>query len=176
MKSSHQAAILRYNSPREQARALAAEALPPHLYGKLTLGPVDYQALTVFRALQTSQGAAEFDWQLSPSYCNRYPKAFDLAVWYSKALCSFSLGRPTFNGTEMRLDFVEKFTKEVLFAGEMFGVSLLAYEAYGKLIGANKLRIMDPQNKKLIEYYSSHGGFSYQQAAKGNPHYLVKVI
>ncbi len=76
----------------------------------------------------------------------------------------------------MRLDFIEKFTKNAVFSSEMFSVSLLAYEAYGKVIGANELRIMNPENDSLIKYYSSHGGFSYMKAAKGNPHYLVKSI
>ena len=76
----------------------------------------------------------------------------------------------------MRLDFIEKFTNNPVFSRDMFGVSLIAYEAYGKVIGADKLRIMNPENDRLIEYYSSYGGFCYKKARKGNPHYLVKSI
>ena len=52
----------------------------------------------------------------------------------------------------MRLDFVEKFTNNPVFSGDMFGVSLIAYEAYAKVIGARQLRIMNPENDKLINY------------------------
>lgn len=177
MLATHLNAIIRYNETRKQARELAKNALPTHLKQKLKLAPVDYKAITAFRSLQLIQARVEdWDWTFASKYCLRYPKAFDLSVWHGNSLCSLSLGRPTYNGTEMRLDFIEKFTSNLLFSGEIFGVSLVAYEAYGKLIGANKLRIMNPTNEKLIKYYSSHGGFSYKKSLKGNPHYLVKSI
>jgi hypothetical protein len=76
----------------------------------------------------------------------------------------------------MRLDFIERLASNCPFSGDMFEVSLLAYEAYGRFIGAEALRIMDPVNDKLIKYYSSYGGFSYKKAKQGNPHYLVKSL
>ena len=177
MLASHLNTINRYNEPRIQARELAKRALPSNLKKILSFAAVDHRALSAFRTLQDNESRIEtWDWTFASKYCLRYPKAFDLSVWHGNSLCSLSLGRPTFNGTEMRLDFIEKFTKNPLFSGEIFGVSLIAYEAYGKLIGANKLRIMNPTNEKLISYYSSHAGFSYRKAHKGNPHYLVKSI
>jgi len=177
MLASHFNTINRYNEPRKQARELAKSALPNNLKRILSLSAVDHKALAAFRTLQDSQDRLEnWDWTFASKYCLRYPKAFDLSVWHGNSLCSLSLGRPTYNGTEMRLDFIEKFTTNPLFSGEMFGVSLIAYEAYGKLIGAHKLRIMNPTNEKLIGYYAAHGGFSYKKAHKGNSHYLVKSI
>jgi hypothetical protein len=76
----------------------------------------------------------------------------------------------------MRLDFIEKFTNNPAYSSSMFGISLLAFEAYAKVIGANQLRIMNPENAKLIKYYSSFGGFTYKKSLKGNPHYLVKTL
>ena len=177
MQVTHSNAIHRYNEPRKHARELAMNALPSNLKHKLILAPVDHKAIAAFRSIQTTQARVEdWDWTFASKYCFRYPKAFDLSVWHGNSLCSLSLGRPTYNGTEMRLDFIEKFTNNLLFSGEMFGVSIIAYEAYGKLIGASKLRIMNPTNEKLIKYYSSHGGFSLKKSLKGNPHYLVKSI
>lgn len=76
----------------------------------------------------------------------------------------------------MRLDFIEKVPATNIFSGDMFRVSLLAYETYGDLIGAKRIRIMEPMNDKLIGYYMSHGGFSYVGPKQGNPHYLVRDL
>jgi len=177
MQAEHLDTIRRYDDPRSQARTLAENGLPMHLKGKLKLSSVDHRALAAFRALQDSDDrVVDWDWNFAPKYCIRYPKAFDLSVWHGNSLYSLTLGRPTYKGTKMRLDFIEKFTKNAVFSSEIFSVSLLAYEAYGKVIGANELRIMNPENDSLIKYYSSHGGFSYMKAAKGNPHYLVTSI
>lgn len=118
----------------------------------------------------------DWDWSFANSYSNVYPKSLDLSVWFGNTLCSLSLGRPTFKGTEMRLDFIERSPVDCPYAGEMFRVSLLAYEIYGELIGAKKLRIMEPMNKKLIEYYTSFGGFELIGKKQGNPHYLVRNL
>jgi len=176
MQLSHFKTIQRYDESRKQARELAKKGLPRHLK-RLTLAPVDNFALIAFRAIdKEAHRTVDWDWNFAPKYCKRYPKAFDLSVWNGNSLCSLSLGRPTYKGTEMRLDFIEKFTNNPVFSGDMFGISLLAYEAYGKIIGARQLRIMNPENEKLIKYYSSYGGFAYKKSLKGNPHYLVKSL
>ncbi|MCP4490600.1 MAG: hypothetical protein GY820_25285 [Gammaproteobacteria bacterium] len=176
MQLSHLNTIHRYDESRKQARELAWKGLPPRLK-RLKLAPVNNIALIAFSLITNEiERSVDWDWNFASQYCRRYPKAFDLAVWNGNSLCSLSLGRPTYKGTEMRLDFIEKFTNNPVFSGGMFGVSLIAYEAYGKVIGASKLRIMNPENEKLIKYYSSFGGFSYKKSLKGNPHYLVKSI
>ncbi len=177
MQKSHLQTIKRYDEPRKQARLLAKKMLPQHLQGKLKLEPVDTKAVSAFKILNAKkERVVDWDWSFASRYTKIYPKAFDLSVWHGNTLCSLSLGRPTFNGTAMRLDFVEKFNKHHPFSKEMFPITLLAYEAYGRVIGAEALRIMNPLNKKLIEYYSSHGGFTYEKQKQGNPHYLVKKL
>jgi hypothetical protein len=76
----------------------------------------------------------------------------------------------------MRLDFFERLPQSCQYRGEMFTISLLAYEVYGELIGAKKLRIMEPLNDKLIKYYTSQGSFEFVDSKKGNPHYLVRNL
>ncbi|WP_185231821.1 hypothetical protein [Teredinibacter franksiae] len=177
MLATHEIAILKYGETRKDARKVAEDALPNYLKGKLNLKGVDSAALAAFTVWQnTPERMVDWDWNFASRYCIRYPKAFDLSVWYGNSLCSLSLGRPTFRGTEMRLDFIEKSPIVNLFSREMFGVSLLAYETYGDLIGAKKIRIMEPANKKLVDYYTSHGGFRYVAARQGNPHYLVRSL
>jgi hypothetical protein len=69
------------------------------------------------------------------------------------------------------------FSKDFLKAASMeVKCSLLAYEVYGELIGAKKLRIMEPLNDKLIKYYTSQGSFEFVDSKKGNPHYLVRNL
>lgn len=87
-----------------------------------------------------------------------------------------TLGRPTYKGTEMRMDFIEKSPQNCIFSGDMFQVALLAYETYGDLIGAHKIRIMEPTDKKLMDHYISYGGFSLIPAKQGTPHYLERSL
>ncbi|MFT6123464.1 MAG: hypothetical protein ACJASG_001998 [Oleiphilaceae bacterium] len=162
---------------RKQARQLTSNSLPSHLKHILQLESVNHRALSAFKSLQKQDiRKVDWDWCFAPNFRIHYPKAFDLSVWHGNSLCSLTLGRPIYKGTEMQLDFIEKFTDNPVFSGDMFGISLIAYEAYGKVIGAKQLRIMNPENDKLIKYYSSYNSFSYQKSLTGNPHHLVKSI
>lgn len=90
---------------------------------------------------------------------------------------SLTLGRPTYKGTSMRLDFIERSLSHLLYSGELFPVSMLAFETYARLIGADFLRIIKPENDKLVRYYTSKdGGFRIVSAKQGDPLYLVKKL
>ncbi|AWF81631.1 hypothetical protein BTJ40_12780 [Microbulbifer sp. A4B17] len=177
MQPSHKETLERYDVFRAQARDIAKESLPGNLKGVLNVEGIDHKTLNAFQAWKdTAERKVSWDWEFSRSYKIFYPKSFDMSVWLGNTLCSMSLGRPTFKGTEMRLDFIERAPKNCPYAGEMFSISLLAYEIYGDLIGAKKIRIMEPMNDKLIKYYMSHGGFKLVGSKKGNPHYLVRDL
>lgn len=177
MKTSHAVAIQRYDLIRNDARKIAKESLPPFLK-RLVLSKIDLRAITAFRTWQQMPGRkVDWDWMFAYRYCTRYPKAFDLSVWYGNTLLSLTLGRPTYKGTSMRLDFIERRPENCLFAGDLFAVSLLAYETYGRLVGAEHIRLIEPMNQKLISYYTSKdGGFRYVARKQGNPHYLEKKL
>ncbi|WP_299599668.1 hypothetical protein [uncultured Microbulbifer sp.] len=177
MQVSHIETINKYEKLGSQARDMASRSLPRHLLGKIALEAIDHKALAAFKSIDLAQErSVSWDWNFSSRYKIFYPKAFDLSVWHGSTLCSMTLGRPTYRGTAIRLDFIERFNKHVLFANDMFPVSLLAYEAYARLIGATQIRIMDPLNEKLVKYYSSHGGFTLRPGKQGVPHYLVKNL
>ena len=177
MEATHLQTIQKYEPIRDQARDIASRALPQHLRGMLRLSAVDFRAIAAFNILDaTQEREVDWNWNFASRYSKVYPKAFDLSVWHGNSLCSLTLGRPTYKGTAMRMDFIERFTKNPLFKGDMYQVSLLAYATYGRLIGANQIRIMDPQNAKLIKHYSSEGGFEYKPAKKGVCHYLVRDL
>lgn len=177
MQLSHIATLGRYDKYRAQARELAHSSLPPKLKRDLAISNITNRELASFKSWQYNPDRkVEWDWVFANRYCTVYPKALDMSVWFGNKLCSLSLGRPTYKGTEMRLDFIERTPDNCPHAGEMFRISLLAYELYGELIGAKKLRIMEPMNKKLINHYTSYGGFTMVNSKKGVPHYLVREL
>lgn len=177
MKTSHLAAINKYEQYRIETRAIAKESLPSSLK-RLSLSKIDHKALTAFRTWQDiPERKVNWDWTFASRYCMRHPKAFDLSVLNGNTLLSLTLGRPTYKGTSMRMDFIEGVPKNTIYTGELFSVSLLAYQTYGRLIGAEFIRIIEPMNEKLIKFYTSKDiGFSLVSAKQGNPHYLVKKL
>ena len=177
MQKTHIDTIDKYEKYRFQARGLAESNLPSHLQKDLTISNIGHKEMAAFRTWQGEpERKVDWNWEFAGRYCVKYPKSFDMSVWFGNTLSSLSLGRPTYNGTEIRLDFVERAPKYCPHSGEIFRISLLAFELYGDLIGANKLRIMQPLNDKLIKYYMSYGGFSFVPSIKGNPHYLVRDL
>ena len=177
MLATHRSAILKYDDIREKARDIAHSNLPSHLK-KLELSKVDAKAVTNFRLWEDDpERKVDWDWSFAARYTKRYPKAFDLSVWSGNKLLSLTLGRPTYKGTSMRMDFIERSPKHRLYASELFPISLVAYETYASLIGAEFIRIMNPMNDKLISYYTSKdGGFRLTPTKKGNSQYLVKAV
>lgn len=177
MHPLHQETFDRYDLFRHQAREISEENLPPNLKGFLAFAGIDHKALVAAKAWESmGERSVTWDWSFSSRYKILWPKAFDMSVWFGNTLCSLTLGRPTYKGTDMRLDFIERCPRNCPHAGEMFRVSLLAYETYGTLIGARKIRIMQPMNERLTKYYMSHGGFDYVRSKQGQPHYLVREL
>jgi len=177
MQKSHQQAIDKYEEYRNQARSIAMENLPESLKS-LRLASVDNKALQAFEMWQEiPERKVDWDWTFANRYCVRYPKAFDLSVWASNTLLSLTLGRPTYNGTSIRMDFIERRPSYCPYSGQLFSVSQLAYETYGRLIGAEYIRIVEPMNNALIAYYTSQdGGFKLMPGSQSNPCYLVKHL
>jgi hypothetical protein len=177
MKASHLSAINKYEQYRIEARTIAKESLPASLK-RLTLEKIDHRALTAFRTWRDlPERKVNWDWTFASRYCVRHPKAFDLSVWNGNTLLSLTLGRPTYKGASIRMDFIESLPKHTIYTGQLFSVSQLAYQTYGRLIGAEYIRIIEPMNEKLIQFYTSEDvGFSLMPAKQGNPHYLVKKL
>ena len=72
-------------------------------------------------------------------------------------LAGLSLGRPTYAGTGLRLDYIEKAPVTDI---RLVETMLVALTAYGVLLGANHLKIMHPVNTTVRDYYVSFG-FTY---------------
>jgi len=106
------------------------------------------------------EGGSEYAW--------RHPKRFEVAIWYRNLFLSgLGLGRPTWSGNKLRLDFLEASPKATPLTGLVTLIAVGTAEAYADAIGAVQLRIMSPINSKVKDHYlNSLTGYSYN--AKGN--------
>ncbi|GAB1260795.1 hypothetical protein NBRC116495_15020 [Aurantivibrio plasticivorans] len=100
----------------------------------------------------------DWDWPSTLSqWKTRFPKRFEAAAWKNNKLAGLSLGRPTYAGTGLRLDYIEKAPVTDI---RLVETMLVALTAYGTLLGANHLKIMHPVNEAVRDYYVSFG-FTY---------------
>jgi len=94
-----------------------------------------------------------------------------MAIWKDNKPLTLSLGRPTYNGNSLRLDFIESRPLELGNRPSTLNEVLITYGIYARLINAKHIRIMNPINQKIKEYYES---FGYTYIAKDD--YLIKEV
>ncbi|WP_020410567.1 hypothetical protein [Hahella ganghwensis] len=110
------------------------------------------------------------DWEWIDGYNSfrfRYPKRFEMALWHKDTLASLSLGRPTYQGSKLRLDFIEG-NPDKPNDVKVFEPTFLAMVGYAQALGANELRIMNPINDDVmnpinddVRRYYERFGFTY---------------
>ncbi len=167
----------RYDDLKNQAREISSDTLPAYLK-RIRLEEINHKSIVASKLWSLNPDRkVDWDWSFAKTYISKYPKSFDLSVWNQNTLLSLALGRPTYKGTRMRLDFVERSPNTDVYSGQIFTINRLAYETYGRLIGAEFIRIMEPMNEKLISHYLSNDkGFKLVPRKKDVPHYLVKKL
>ena len=92
-------------------------------------------------------------------------------------MCGLALGRPSYNATRVRLDFIERVPgANNPLTGRVTPISTTAFEVYARLVDAAEIRIMFPE-ASLIEYYSSLG-YAYVHGTRtdSNPDYLFRKL
>lgn len=172
MLATHHDAESRYSLIRNQALQTVNEIMREEGSSlKLTL--IDGEALNAFKAWKKAANRVKnWDWVLGyETYRFRYPKRFELALWYSNKLIGLSMGQPTYNGTAMRLDVVEAAPSELGDRPSIFETVLLSYSVYARLLNAREIRIMHPVNSAVRKYYEK---FGYRYVSAGD--YLQKVL
>lgn len=108
----------------------------------------------------SSRRKVDWDWvEGYNAFKFRYPKRFEMALWHNDVLASLSLGRPTYQGTKLRLDFIEG-NPEKPGGVRVFEPTFLAMVGYAQALGASELRIMNPINGDVRRYYERFG-FAY---------------
>jgi hypothetical protein len=159
MLATHTDAEQRYSVLRKDALR-ASEGVLKQDYPDLRLTTIDTMTLNAARQWEKYPNRkVDWDWLGHyPAFRFRYPKRFEVAVWYKKKLNCLSLGRPTYTGTALRLDFIEGSPAKREIA--VFEVVITAMLTYGKMLGASEIRVMHPINEQVKSYYASHG-FTY---------------
>jgi hypothetical protein len=154
MLATHLEAERRYDILRKASlRAISSQLNSiPNLEFKL----IDKAALTKADKWNLSPNRkVDWEWDNYASFKVRYPKRFELALWHNSQLASLSLGRPTYNATGLRLDFIEKNPEHTDL--KVFQITLAAMNVYADALGAKELRIMNPINDEVKKYYESFG-------------------
>jgi len=173
MLATHLDAEKRYSVIRKEALAAATEVVRNSGKQSMTLSGIDSQALAAFRSWEKSRTRVK-DWDWIEGYNIfrfRYPKRFEMALWETNNLIGLSMGRPTYQGTALRLDVVEASPLDLGERLSIFDSVLVAYGIYARLINAKQIRIMHPVNKTVISYYEK---FSYKYVSNGD--YLYREI
>lgn len=179
MKATHKAAEERYHHVRELAYDITQSELPYQDKSLIKLTEITQDALRMICCSDVEiERKVDWNWTFGVrSYRKRYPNRFELALWYNSTLCGLSIGRPSYNGTRVRLDFIERTPiNHNPLIGRVTPITVTAYEVYARLIDATEVRIIKPA-EELIAYYSS---FNYI-FVKGtetdmNPSYLFKKL
>lgn len=106
----------------------------------------------------------DWDWPGAwPAWKKNYPKRFECATWNGNRLIGFSMGRPTYQSSGLRLDYIEKSPEA---SEPHLDLTYLALYAYAALLGATHVKIMNPINSDVLDYYESKG-FCYDERSNG---------
>lgn len=146
----------RYNKLRLDALNSANRVLDDR---SIQLKLVDNSTYSAFKQWDKQPNRIkDWDWPNTlQEWKMKFPKRFEAAAWKNNKLAGLSLGRPTYAGTGLRLDYIEKAPVTDI---RLVETMLVALTAYGTLLGANHLKIMHPVNAAVRDYYVSFG-FSY---------------
>ena len=176
MQLSHKSAEERYTNIREIAYELTMDELPYQDKKAILLTEINSRALCGIA--KSSDRSVDWDWKFGvQSYRKRYPNRLELAIWYNNSICGLSLGRPSYNGTRVRLDFIERIPGlNNPLKGRVTPIAVTTYEVYARLIDATQVRIIRPA-EELITYYTSLSYvFVRGTETKSNPSYLYKNL
>lgn len=163
-----------YEALRENSRNSAYAALAPVLTNKrsqailkntLTFSGITVNCINELRKWEMSGlRRVAWNWDKVLKTYRPKPKRFELSIWHEKHwLCSASMGKPTVKGGKLRLDLIESNPNGSSIDGLVADINILCYEVYAQAIGATELRIMNPVNEIVRDYYLSKKGFSYNQ-------------
>jgi hypothetical protein len=173
MLATHMDAESRYSKIRREALNAASEILMNGSGPNIRLTEITANALSESREWGNSKTRVKnWDWVEGYSVFKfRYPKRFEMALWESSKLVGLSMGRPTYQGTALRLDVVEASPLDLGDRPAIFEAVLLGYGIYARLINAKQIRIMNPVNERVKSYYER---YNYKYVANGD--YLFKEI
>lgn len=179
MLASQLDAERRYSSYRAEVFRQVKSVLNYPDSQHITLADISTKALIQSRVWGDIPGRkVDFNWEIDCQiYRKRYPKRFELAIWYQNRLESLALGRPSYNGSRVRLELIERTAGNSFLKGRAFLITELSLIAYASLLGADEIRIMEPVNESVKNYYIARG-YTYvpSTGALHFPDYCVKKL
>lgn len=183
MQASHALTEKQYDEFRSKSLEMTQEVISSRYHGRVSLRNIDTLSLAHAERWETCverSDDATWTWTGNKGfrkYAYSHPKRFDLAIWYANSqLCGLSVGKPTYNGSKMRLDIMEGAPENHPLKKKVVEITVLACEAYASMIGAEQIRIMRPVNTKVVKYYESLG-FTLRQGKESNtPTYLWRNL
>lgn len=125
----------------------------------------------------TNQGSWNWDYLLRRAW--RRPSAFHVAIWSGEHLCGLAVGRPSKRRAigmrhTISVHFIESaHNDQHPLRGRVAALVIAAADAYGSLIGASRLRLIDPL-PGVIRLYEDYG-FTVARKA-GQPVYCERRI
>ena len=166
MQATHWDAENRYSKLRQAVIDEVNKELAIDKRQRVKASLINHSALKQSESWKLSPNRmVDWDWvEGYNTFKYRNPKRFELALWHGKSLVSLSLGRPTYRGSKMRLDFLEgnpDKPKDV----KVFEPNLIALIAYADILDADEVRLMNPINDIVRSYYEK---FGFQYVTKGD--------
>lgn len=167
MLATHRDAERRYEILRKEAVEAATETIKAQGVNNIIVQTINSDALNAAKVWgQSEERRVSWDWLEGYSYFKfRYPKRFEMAIWETQKLIGLSLGRPTYEASSLRLDFVEASPLDLGERPAIIEYVLLGYDIYARMINAKQIRIMNPVNKTVLAYYEK---FGYEYYARGD--------
>lgn len=159
MLATHIDAENRYQKLRETALQAAQQNFQEFGLSGIKATTITPSALVAVKTWNNSRDR-KVDWDWRDGYGvfrYRYPKRFEIALWKTTRLIGISMGRPTYNGSSLRLDIVEASPRELGDRPKVIPLVLASYAIYAHLINASEIRIMNPINTEVKNYYESFG-------------------
>lgn len=101
-----------------------------------------------------------WSWVQAYEYYNKKSKfkRFDMAISRDSHLVGLAYGLPTVSKSNLKIDLVEATPiSEHKNNTKIFDIISTSAQMYASLIGANEVRIINPLNSELVNYYESFG-------------------
>lgn len=143
------------------------------------LTPINQAALSYYKkwpAIDRVPPNGGWDWESwSTYYKEKYPKRFDIAIWFGNTLCGLALGKMSEKNIHVKLEVLEGSTNSTHpLKGRVAYISLTALEMFGYALNAKEARIIDPVHAAITSY--TNLGYNLMSSTKNYPQYMYKVL
>lgn len=177
LKPSYKEVKEKFEKVREISREVTYEQLAPVLKnrvgqailrGNIGLDGFTFEAQRKLKSWERhGLRRVAWDWEAATKSYRTHPKRFELSIWFKDLeLSGASIGRPTWSGGKLRLDYIESHPLGTPLDGLVTDISVAAGVVYANAIGASQLRIMNPVNTAVRDHYLSKPGFAFNE--RGN--------